>query len=196
MNCNKKVTRFDALEMACESIVDFLFESENSANLWKLLYYTNSQPLLQPDLTNEQKRSLICKDLDQDNNSVDKGILFQLQLNEGFKSVRPQIRIMVDDINPFDAYRGSVYIVFQIIVPLNQNLIQSTFASITYRDAMIVKELSNIFDNQDIPNSGFSSPLYQNKQAQTGRGTKTGATKIIPNKNFTGYYDIFSVDLY
>lgn len=192
MSCEEKVyNQFNPILGASRKIVDYLFTK--APNLWKLLYYQDTQPLLQPDLTNTQKASMICKNPAIDSSTATKNILFQLDTEEGMDIAVPQIRIRVGDINPINPYQGWIEVVFRIVVPNKMGLITTEYSDVENRELAIFYELNKALNGSAITNAGFNSPMFMNRSAPDGAGRKTGAFFEGQNKSYSGYWVSYSV---
>lgn len=182
---------FSPVDNANRVIIDYLFK--NSVDLWKLLKYIDNKPLTHKNLSDTQKKQMICKDLFVDGVTTEKNVLFQLNTDEGFSVAIPQLRIEIGDIVAINDYQGFVEIIFQIIVPNKINIIQTSYNDVAYRNIAIFRELVKALNGKQIPNSGFNSPMFINKNAPYGAGRRTGAFKATYNKEYSGYDAIFSV---
>jgi hypothetical protein len=195
--CEEKTyNEFSALDSATKKIVNYLFY--NAPDLWKLLYYFAPEdlPYSKDDLTDSQKANMIVKtpqEMYDPNVSVNKSVLFQINIDEAFSVARPQIRLEIGDITPADSYRGFAEIVFQIVVPNKQKIFISSYNDMADRSVAIFRELVKALNGKKIPEAGFYTQMFMNKSAQNGAGRKTGAFKEVQNKNYSGYYVVFSV---
>lgn len=189
--CENEYNKMEAIDSATKVIIDYLFA--NNEDLWKLLYYIepNILPLSQPNLTNAQKRNMICTDPYATNENVDKNILFQTVTDEAFSTAIPQIRIEIGDIVPLDRVRAYMYIDFQIVVPNRQDIFTAPYNPVARRSDAIYRELLKTFNGVDIPNSKFYSKMFQDRSSNAGR--KTGSYRQQMNQNFTGRWVTFSV---
>lgn len=165
-------------------IVDYLFD--NSKDLWKLLYYTDSQPTFQPDLDVSQKANMICKEYMLPNDMVTKSVLFQTEIDEAFITNIPQLRIEIGDIYPYQALNAAVQVCFQIIVPNKLQIISTEFSDVDDRAFAIFTELAKTLNGTYIPESGSKGEMYMNLSA--GYGRQTGAVRERNNKNYSGYW--------
>lgn len=191
MECKKNTyNKFFAVRNATEKIIDYLFE--NNTDLWKLLYYTDRQPLFQANLTNTQKADMICKNPAIENATVTKNILFQTHLDEAISVTIPQLRIQIGNISAIDAYRGGFEIWFQIVVPHNLSLIITDYSAVADRSVAIFNELVTSLNGVIIPDTEMKSPLFMNKTAPNGIGRSTGATRDVQSKNYAGYWVCFA----
>ena len=192
-NTNKDLqyNQFSGLDRANRCIVDYLFN--NAPDLWRLLYYTDKQPLFQPLLTTEQKSNMIAKDYTIDNITTTKNILFITETDETFSVAIPQIRIDIGDVLPINSYQSAVEIIFQIIIPNKLHIIQTEYNDVATRGIAIFRELAKALNGRRIDNSGFNSPLFMNRKAPEGVGRNNGAKKIAFNKHYKGYWVSFSV---
>ena len=192
--CNENTyNKFDAIDDAAKVIVDYLFT--NNEDLWKLLHYIKPKqlPLSQPNLTQEQKKKMICTDAYATNNNVDKNILFQTVSDEAFSTAIPQLRIEVGDIVPINAYQAYANINFQIIVPNKQDVFAAPYNSVARRSDAIFRELAKTLNGVDIPNSKFYSKLFMDRSAPDGAGRKAGTYRQQMNNGYTGRWVTFSV---
>ena len=194
-NSNERYCQFLAVDTATKVIVDYMLN--NNEDVWKLLHFIkpNILPLEQGNLTLKQKTKMICTDVYATNNNVDKNILFQTQVEEGFETAIPQIRIEIGDIVSFDGVRGYMNIVFQIIVPNKQDLFVAPYSNVARRSDAIFRELVKTFNGTYIPNSNFNGALFLNTNAPNGAGRKTGAFKYQMNEGYTRRWVTFSVHI-
>lgn len=192
MTCAEKLyNQFIPIQGASRKIIDYLFE--NAPNLWKLLYYNDSQPLLHPDLTSTQKASMICKNPNIDGATAEKNILFQLDTEEGISVGVSQLRVRVGDISPINPYQGWVEIIFRIVVPNKIGLIMTDYSDVENREIAIFYELNKALNGVVVTSAGFNSPMFMNRSAPDGAGRKTGAFMESQNKSYSGYWVSYSV---
>jgi hypothetical protein len=175
---------FENTRNLTRKIVDYLFE--NAENLWKLLYYTDTQPTFKPDLTTSQKASMICKDYSIPSDSVTKNVLFLTEIDEAFSASVPQLRIEVGDIYPYQAFNSAVQVCFQIIVPNKMKIISTEYSDVDDRCLAIFAELSKALNGKYIPQTGSKGEIFMNMGAAYGR--QTGASRERNNKNYSGYW--------
>ena len=182
---NKEYNDFSNIRPVTEQIINYLID-KNQQKLLKLLYYGNSIPLEQPDLTMAQMRDMICQDPLNDDTST-KNILFQTEIDDGFSASVSQLRVEIGNIYPVDAHRAAIQINFQIVVPNKQKLIVTDISRVDDRTVAIFQELAKIFNGTVVGN--LCSPMYLDKKGTQG-GT-TGAIREKQNKNYSGYWVTF-----
>lgn len=182
---NKEYNIFSNIRKVTRQIVDYLVDN-NCQDLLKLLYYGNTEPLMQPDLTITDIQNMICKDPLLEDTSK-KNILFQTEIDDGFSASVSQLRIEIGDIYPINAHQGAIQINFQIVVPHKQKLIVTDVSDVDDRSVAIFQELAKIFNGTVIGN--LCSPMYLDRRGMQG-GT-TGAFREKQNKNYSGYWATF-----
>lgn len=185
MACEVSINNVAKLDNFTKAIVDYLMIS--APDLWKLLYYTDKQPLIQPDLTTTQKASMICKDPETDGATASKNILFQLDTEEGIEIGICQLRIKIGDVVWINPYQAWAEILFRIVVPNKLGLIVTNYSQVADRSLAILRELTNAIRNVAIPNSNVNSPIFINRSAPDGAGRKTGAFAEGQNTSYSGY---------
>lgn len=185
MACENTINNVEKLDNFTKTIVDYLMTE--SPNLWKLLYYTDRQPLIQPDLTLTQKANMICKDPNEDGATANKNILFQLDTEEGIEIGICQLRIKVGDIIWINPYQAWAEILFRIVVPNKLGLIVTNYSQVADRSLAILRELTKALRNNVVPNSTVNSPMFMNRSAPEGAGRKTGAFAEGQNTSYSGY---------
>lgn len=193
--CDNPYNDFSSVDTATKIITDHLVTA--APDLWKLLYYTdpNVYPLNQPDLTTSQIAKMIVstpQEMTDPDISANKNFLFQIDNSEALSAAVPQVRLELGDIIAIDSYRGYVNIVFQIVIPNRQRLFLAEYNPVADRRVAIVRELTKALNEVVIPNSNFYSKLFMNKSARDGAGRSTGATARTFNKDFSGYYLVFT----
>ena len=167
---------FAPADNICEAIVNHWFD--NLPNLWKLLFYTDRQPLYHDDLTPAQKSNMICKDPTIDGATSSKNILFQKDIDDGISIAIPQIRIRTGDQVPINSYQGYIEIEIQIIVPNKLASIITDFSQVSDRAVQINREITKSLNGKALSESGGNSPLFMNKSAPNGAGRNTGWFRI------------------
>ena len=100
-----------------KTIVDYLFDK--CPDLWKLLKYSQ-EPLSQKDLTDSEKKNMICK---TSFNTEEFNILFQKYTVNAMIKAKSQVRIFIDDITSYGRTNALVRIIFQIVVNNNEMII-------------------------------------------------------------------------
>lgn len=192
--CEENVyNKFEPIKTAPKVIIDYL--CKNNEDIWKLLHYIKPEelPLSQPNLTLAEKVKMICTDPYALNDNVDKNILFQVVTDEAFSTAIPQLRVEVGDVVAIDPYRAYMEINFQIIVPNKQDIFTAPYNNVARRTIAIFQELVKTFNGVDIPNSGFYSKIFMDRNAPNGTGRKTGSYPQQMNDNFSGRWCTFSV---
>lgn len=175
---------FENTRNLTRKIVDYLFENAN--DLWKLLYYTDTQPTFKPDLNSAQKASMICKDYSIVNDTVTKNVLFQTEIDEAFSALVPQLRIEIGDIYPYQAFNSAIQVCFQIVVPNKLQIISTGYSDVDDRALAIFTELCKALNGKYIPETGSKGEIFMNMSAAYGR--QTGASRERNNKNYSGYW--------
>lgn len=179
-----KYNDFYNLRSVTRNIIDYIVE--NNKDLLKLLYYGDNEPLSKPDLTRQQIQQMICKNpLIED--TTEKNILFQMEIDEGFSASVSQLRVEIGDIYPIDAQRCAFQIVFQIVVPHKQKLIVTNISDVEDRSLAIFQELAKTLDGTLI--GDLCSVMYLDRRGTMG-GT-SGAYRQKQNKNYSGYEVVF-----
>ena len=192
MLCENEYNNFSPILTATKNIVNYLID--NNEDLWKLLYYTDDGilPLEQPNLTRQQKISMICTNPYELNDNVEKNILFQIMaIDEAFSVAIPQIRIDVGDIVPMDRVRGYMLINFEIIVPNKQDIFTASYNNVAKRSLAIFQQLAQTLNGSNIPDSGFQSKMFMDRSSSAGR--KTGCIPEQLSRQYTGLWCVFSV---
>lgn len=186
--------QFLPAENICECIVDFLFNSPNAKNFWKLLYYAERDCLYKPDLTDAQKANMICKDPTIDGATATKNIIFQKDIDDGFTLNIPQVRFYTGDFTPINDYTGAIEILVEIVVPnkLSSGIITDK-TQVGDRAYLIGKEIQRNITHDIIPNCGANSLIFMNKSAPSGVGNGNGWWRVTANKNYSGYFLCFSI---
>lgn len=180
----KEYNKFYNIRKVTWEIVNTIIQ--NNQNILKLLYYTNSTPLNQPDLDIDQIRNMICKDPVQEDTAT-KNILFQTLIDDGVTIAIPQLRIEIGDIIPLEAPRGAVEINFQVVIPNKQKIIVTDESPVDDRGLALFQEIAKTFNGTAI--QYLSSPLYLDRRGNNGGST--GAYREKQNKNFSGYWITF-----
>lgn len=181
---DKEYNKFFNIRKVTWSIVDYIIN--NNKDLLKLLYYGNNTPLNQPDLTNEQIRSMICKNPNEEDTSL-KNILFQTEIDDGFNASVSQLRIEIGDIIPINPHQSAIQIIFQIVVPNKLKIITTEYSDVDDRTLAIFQEVAKTLNGKVIDN--LCSPLYLDRKGNEGRST--GAYREKQNKNYSGYWMTF-----
>ena len=191
--CNiSQYANFKIANSTCQDVVDYLFD--NSPLLWKLLYYNtyNGKPHEQSDLTNEQKASMIIGDPNELNATVDKNILFQMELDEAISIAVPQVRFFLGDICATNGKNGYLELNIQIIVPNKQATFIAPYSARADRAVAILQELTRVLNGTIVPDTKMQSELFMNKAAPYGAGRSTGWYRQKQNTNYAGYVGVFS----
>lgn len=191
--CTEKYNDFDSILSGPYLVLTYLMN--NNQNLFKLLKYIepNINPYNQPDLTMEEKLSMICTDAYDTNASVNSNILFQTELDEAFSTNVAQLRIEIDEVVPINDYQGYMNIWFQIIVPNKADVLQGTLYTGQRRTDSIFYELNKSLNQTVIPNSTFKSWLFFNRDAKDSTGKNNRSFRSYANKNYCSRWVCFSV---
>lgn len=186
--------QFAQAENICECIVNFLFNSPNAKNFWKLLYYPSRDCLYKPDLTDEQKQSMICVDPTIDGSTAEKNIIFQKDIDDGLTLNIPQVRIYTGDLIPINDYSGAIEILMEIVVPnkLSSGIITDK-TQVGDRAYLIGREIQRNITHTIIPGSGTNSKIFMNREAPASVGKQNGWWRNTANKNYSGYFLCFTV---
>lgn len=151
-------------------IVNYLFE--NSPDFWKLLKYSQN-PLSEPDLTNEEKASMIGS---TSFNTEEYNILFQKYTTDALLKAKSQVRVFIDKISSYGRTDALARVIFQVIVNNNEMMISTPFSVNDKRDVAIMQTIvqtlngirldktkSQIFINNDIDRfAGAEQVSYNN----------------------------------
>lgn len=112
MQSKPKFNSYDQLPYIPYKLVEELAKSEESDNIFKLLYYKEYDALSQPSLTFEQKMDMIwCNQDEEENYNI---FLKPLVVNE-IVDATTQLRIYKSDINPTDNMMSVVCYEFDFV---------------------------------------------------------------------------------
>lgn len=194
--CNNVYNKFEPLKDGIKCIADYIVQ--HSQNLFKLMKYKEPTdfPLAMADLSNKEKADMVCSDaleMYNVNATVNKNIIFQIDIDEAFWIASPQLRIEVGNFYAIDSYRGYAEINMEIIVPNKQRLFNDGSNTLCDRSAAMALELIKLLNGTVIPNSSFNSCLYIDRGAPNGTGRNTGCYRVKLNEGYSGYYLSFAV---
>lgn len=156
-------------------IVDYLFS--NSPELWKLLKYSQN-PLSQKDLTDEEKKAMICKSSFQ---TEEFSILFQKYTVESLIKAKSQVRIFIDDITSYGRTNALVRVIFQIIVNNNEMIINTPYSIVDKRDIAITQTLVEALNGLKLEKT--KSQIFINFEADRFSGAK----QVSYNSDYSGF---------
>lgn len=192
-NCNNEQNTVFKSRNLTQVIVEHLIEK--SPNLWKLLFYTKDtdmpldDPINCPNLILPQISEMICStpsDYLKADIITKKNILFTKNIQQAMSISVPQLRIETNAIRKFNPYNGGVTIDFQIVIPYEQQLFQSSYSSVADRADAIFYELAQALEQQKIANSYMCSEFFMNIEAPHGMGRGTGSFREVQNSNYNG----------
>ena len=157
-------------------IVDYLFD--NSQEFWKLLKYSES-PFEQKDLTDKEKRSMICK---SSFNTEKYNILFQKFTPDALLEAKSQVRVYVDDVTSYGRTNALVRIIFQIIVNNHEMILPDTpYSSIDKRDVAIMQTIVKTLNGVQLDKT--KSQMFINFEVDRFSGAK----QVSYNSEYSGF---------
>lgn len=164
-------------------VMDYLFYNED---IWKLLYYIVdedgtpiSRPLERPNLTSQQKRSLIYNGIDDVNKY--RVFLSNVPLSEETTGQVQQIRIYRDRVLPKDAFMSNA--TWTIELPCH-NAISTIIVDniIVNRVDLLQEEILETLNGKDIGGIGTLMFSYDSPQRMSDR-----SDFVRFNTQFSGY---------
>lgn len=158
-----------------KTIVDYLFDK--CPDLWKLLKYSQ-EPLSQKDLTDSEKKNMICK---TSFNTEEFNILFQKYTVNAMIKAKSQVRIFIDDITSYGRTNALVRIIFQIVVNNNEMIINTPYSSVDKRDVAIMQTLVNALNGVKL--EGMKSQIFINVE----QDRYSGAQQVSYNNDYSGF---------
>ena len=174
MNCNSGLAynNYSGIEMMPYKIIAYMVE--NNEDIFKLLKYNSPDALDQPNLTCDEKTSMIYGGQP---NSTDYKIFSQPITDDAFTEMVSQFRVYPDIIIPENHIRGLVTFNFEILSHSKINTLNNYSTRLSWMLQNTIKTLNGI--NID----GVGS-LFFDKSASSYNYAKYN---IYNGKNYIGY---------
>ena len=166
---------YELIRKMPETIMDYLFS--NSQDFWKLLKYSE-EPLNKKDLTDDEKRKMICK---TSFNTEQYNVLFQKYTVNAMIKAKSQVRIFIDNVTSYGRTNALVRIIFQIIVDNNEMIINTPCSSIDKRDVALMQSIVNSLNG--IKLDKMKSQMFINFDIDR----YSGAQQVSYNENYSGF---------
>lgn len=164
-----------------KQIVDYLFS--NSEEFWKLLKFSIN-PLSNPDLSDSEKRDMICK---SSFDTESYNVLFQKYTSDAIINAKTQVRVYIDNITYRDRTNVLVRIIFQIIVDNKEMIINTPYSPVDKRDIAISQTIISSLNGTTLPNA--KSQLFINSNEDRYSGVQEESF----NSNYSGVNLIMDV---
>ena len=162
-------------------IVNYLFE--NSPEFWKLLKYSEN-PLGKPDISDDVKSSMICKN---SFNTEEFNVLFQKFTVDAIIKAKSQVRIFIDNISSYGRTNALVRVVFQIIVNNQEMIINTPYSKTDKRDVAILQTIVQSLNGVKLDKT--KSQMFINNEIDSF----SGASQLSYNNNYSGFQLIMDV---
>lgn len=156
-------------------IVNYLFN--NSPDFWKLLKYSQN-PLSEPDLTNEEKASMIAK---SSFNTDEYNVLFQKYTTDAIVKAKSQVRVFVDNVNSYGRTNALARIIFQVVVNNNEMIINTPVSRYDKRDVAIMQTIVQSLNGVKLDKT--KSQMFINNDIDRF----AGASQVSYNNNYSGF---------
>jgi hypothetical protein len=156
-------------------IVNYLFE--NSPDFWKLLKYSQN-PLSEPDLTDKEKASMICK---TSFNTEEFNVLFQKYTVDAMLKAKSQVRVFIDNISSYGRTNALVRVIFQVIVNNNEMMINTNISKNDKRDVAIMQTIVQTLNGVKLEKT--KSQMFINNQIDRF----AGAEQVSYNNDYSGF---------
>lgn len=158
-----------------KTIVDYLFD--NCPELWKLLKYSQ-EPLSKKDLTDQEKKNMICKN---SFNTEEFNILFQKFTVNAMIKAKSQVRVFIDEITSYGRTNALVRVIFQVVVNNNEMIINTPYSPVDKRDVAIMQTLVNALNGVKL--DGMKSQMFINVE----QDRYSGAKQVSYNNDYSGF---------
>ena len=155
---------------------------QNNEDIWKLIKYTTPDALDLPNLTTEEKGSLIWNG---EVNSQDFRVFMQPATDDSFTEMMCQFRIYPLNIHPTNRIVGTVDIAIELYVSSKINQLNNY----STRASNLLQQLIGSLNGIDVDTLG---KLYFSKQ---GSVYDESRTMIYNSKNTFGYILVLSVNM-
>lgn len=168
---------YDSLPNISYNIITYLFSNDN---LFKLLKYSSSDALNQPNLTNSEKANLIY------NGQTDASTFRLYQdpfTDDAFDTMCSMIRVFPYYINPVNRVSGIVDVVFEVITHVKVNYLSNYQTRIPYMTQQIISSLNG-------KEVGALGVMSFDRSISSGNTSKLN---IYNNRNYIGQTTIMNV---
>ena len=156
-------------------IVNYLFK--NSPDFWKLLKYSQN-PLSEPDLTDEEKASMICR---SSFNTEEFNVLFQKYTVDAMLNAKSQVRVFIDNVSSYGRTNALVRVIFQVIVNNNEMIINTKYSQNDKRDVAIMQTIVKTLNGVKLEKT--KSQMFINSEIDRF----AGAEQVSYNNNYSGF---------
>jgi len=164
-----------------ETIIDYLFS--NSPDFWKLLKYSVN-PLDNIDLTDDEKKAMICK---SSFNTENFNIVFQKFTSDAQGISKSQVRVYIEDVASYGRTNVLVRIKFQVIINNKEMIINTPISPVDKRDIAIVQTIVKALNGTILPNT--KSQVFINYDVDR----YSGAMETSFNDNYSGFNLVMDV---
>lgn len=189
--------KFSNLDSVETRIVEYIRDTKNddAERLWKVLKYTDSRALFQPNLSNKEKNDLIYKDLDQ----MGSRVFTFPYIEDEFADVCSILKVYIHSIEPQNHLVAKVNVGIDILThnkitnvyndngdPLEGGRPIEEKIPVKNRNTVMLKALLAILNGSSIEGVGvlqFNKEMTDKCEAQL---------KLSNNRNFYGYTLVFS----